>query len=1238
MKRNHKIFAGLIGVFLAVGLLSTSLISSNKTTEAEATSSSYWSSWISSNSSAISTGGSTLMSAVKTKISSGTTKISYSGLWAAYKTSDIVPGYESSSDSSKKIWDMYGGIQYTYQSSGSGIDTGTYGGGYNREHSIPNSWWGATEDERYTDLVCLLPTDGKVNGVRSNNVFGVVSGTASSSYAMPQQTDKSGNIIQIAGTSSNNEYSKLGTGKTYASTSPGTVFEPADQYKGDFARIYMYFACRYSGEATSTTEGQKMFKTSYPYVTNYTLELLKLWHVSDPVSEKEINRNDAVESLQGNRNPFVDYPEWANSIFGTEYSSSSSSETLSLDKTTASVTVGNTVTITATASGGSGSVSWSSSDTDIATVTSAGVVTGVAAGTAAITATYGSKTATCTVTVSSSSGGGGTPSGGDSSSVSLSGGSYADSSITWTTADGHTTVTQSKGSSSTAVNSSYISAPRVYKGHVLTFVSDSSYPIYSISITYSGTYYGDSMTAGIAISDNVVTDNTTALSRTWSISSGGTHVVTAISSSGQNTIYIQNVASSSNVQLRPTAISVTYIDSSSSSTHTISLSGSDSVTVGSTITLTATHSGSDTITWKSSNTNAATVSSAGVVTGKASGSTIITASCAGGGTASKTITVNSASAKTLSSIAVSGQTTEFEVGDTFTFDGTVTATFSDSTTSDVTANASFSSPDMSTSGTKTVEVSYLYSGTTKTTSYSITVSESSSEGESTTIVGNIATIASANNWVNTTRYTSFDLDSYVNVSCSYLSSGSNTGKYYSSDSSWRLYQNESATATVSVPSTCYLTSITFTYSIGNSGIFVYGSTTLTSGTAVSISGTSTNSAVFSVGNSGTATNGQIKITNISVTYVNTSSAAVLSSLSLNTDSVTKTFTVNDTFSYSGLVVTAVYSDASEVTLSSGYSVSSPDMTSTGNKEVTVSYTDGSVTKTATYSITVNDASSGDSFKLVTTKNELIEGAKVVIGSSANSSYYAAKAYNSGNNVKSVTATVSNNVLTPGSGYESYIIGIGEDTYAGKYTFKDSSGNYLYAAGTATTGKNYLKSKSALDSDCYWEITITDGAFTIKSVENTYTPYMQFNATSTSLAFACYNTASQTAVQLYADVTAGVQQFVTSYMHLSDYTGDGTGLCLGENGYYYTAKNVLVPMGSAYITEFKDNSTFDDAQARYERWAEKNGDSNPYVIASQAAFITAENNNSGLITTITTIVISTITLGSFFFLKKKKELR
>lgn len=96
----------------------------------------------------------------------------------------------------------------------------------------------------------------------------------------------------------------------------GTVFEPIDEFKGDFARIIFYFATRYEN-IISTVSFPMFGNSAYPGISSWSLPMLLQWHTNDPVSEKEINRNNAAYSFQGNRNPFIDHPEYVNSIWGT---------------------------------------------------------------------------------------------------------------------------------------------------------------------------------------------------------------------------------------------------------------------------------------------------------------------------------------------------------------------------------------------------------------------------------------------------------------------------------------------------------------------------------------------------------------------------------------------------------------------------------------------------------------------------------------------------------------------------------------------------------------------------------------------------------------------------------------------------------------------------------------------------------------------------------------------------------
>ncbi len=220
------------------------------------------------------------------------TSLTYTDLWTAFKTTD------KKSDGS--VWDMYsdkpsGTPAYTYTFVTD--QCGTYskeGDCYNREHSFPKSWFGGEVSPMYTDLFHLYPTDGYVNGKRSNYAFGEVS---SSSW-----------------TSSNG--SKLGPSSVSGFT--GTVFEPIDEYKGDFARSYFYMATRYYGE-DSSWPGSDMVDGAEPKA--WALAMLLQWHRDDPVSQKETDRNNAVYALQHNRNPYIDYPLYVEMVWGTMSSS-----------------------------------------------------------------------------------------------------------------------------------------------------------------------------------------------------------------------------------------------------------------------------------------------------------------------------------------------------------------------------------------------------------------------------------------------------------------------------------------------------------------------------------------------------------------------------------------------------------------------------------------------------------------------------------------------------------------------------------------------------------------------------------------------------------------------------------------------------------------------------------------------------------------------------------------------------
>ena len=233
--------------------------------------------------------GSALKSQLKSIITSGHSGKGYNGLWTMYATSDVVPAGVANAG---KLWDMYSntsedGSTAKYWYTVGGNQCGSYSGErscYNREHSWPKSnFGGSTSNAPGTDGHHITPTDGYVNGRRSNWAYGEV-GTAT-------WTSENGG--------------KLGPARSGLGFS-GTVFEVIDIYKGDHARMHFYMSVRYYGDSLFQSGD---WSNSGAKLKPWYNTMLRTWHANDAVSQKEITRNSAVHAHQGNRNPFIDYPE-----------------------------------------------------------------------------------------------------------------------------------------------------------------------------------------------------------------------------------------------------------------------------------------------------------------------------------------------------------------------------------------------------------------------------------------------------------------------------------------------------------------------------------------------------------------------------------------------------------------------------------------------------------------------------------------------------------------------------------------------------------------------------------------------------------------------------------------------------------------------------------------------------------------------------------------------------------------
>lgn len=233
--------------------------------------------------------GEALLAALKTCASRGYKSVGYKALETV-----VYPYTDAHADGS--VWDMYSDCTFAF--GGSHSANGSECAGWNKEHSIPQSWWGGGTSNEGCDAFHVIPTDAWVNNMRSNYPYGEV-GTA-------KKTSQKG--------------CKLGSSSMSSYT--GTVFEPAEEYKGDIARGILGAMVKWQKDWTDSN-GSSTFNNTYTTagrygLTQYGVDLLIKWCRQDPVSQKELDRNNGLEKTQGNRNPFIDYPELIEYLWGTK--------------------------------------------------------------------------------------------------------------------------------------------------------------------------------------------------------------------------------------------------------------------------------------------------------------------------------------------------------------------------------------------------------------------------------------------------------------------------------------------------------------------------------------------------------------------------------------------------------------------------------------------------------------------------------------------------------------------------------------------------------------------------------------------------------------------------------------------------------------------------------------------------------------------------------------------------------
>lgn len=868
--------------------------------------------------------------------------------------------------------------------------------GINREHVWPKAEGFETSGAGGArgDPMHLMAGNGYANNIHSNYYYGYVNTSSSYTNCGSTHSNLSGNL--------------RGKSKTLGGST--NVFEPQDCDKGDIARAIFYMVARYNYLSGSDSDGidsnnpnlaltqslSDWASSGYDSTTSKQGKMgimtdLLAWHHADPVDEYEIHRNNLLyTNYTNNRNPFIDFPEWADFIWGSvNYNGSTyvshsttptgyatpSSDTIngynsggstvsvtgvSLNKNSTSITVNGVETLGATVSPYNATnqgVSWSSSNTSIATVSN-GTVRGVAEGSATITVTTsdGGYTATCSVTVTASGGGGG---GGESGT--------ADGSVT--AAKGALSGWTASGTGSAYDDGSVKfdgSGDNVYKLNI--FSGDVSTGMTSLTVTVNGKINGTATAANsykveaLDFSGNVLASDVKTGASIVTTSYGDTVFTIDSGLTGCTGIRITYVTKGGgNWGIKSVSWSATYSSGGETKTlDSIILDTSDAPTtfnVGDTfsyegLSVTANYDdGSDDIVTPTS-VSTPSMSTAGQKT--------VTVTYTEGGvtkTANYTITVN---AVTLVSIEVSDAKTAYYVGDTFV-KPTVTATFSNGSTSDVTNSATFSGYDMSTAGNQIVTVSY--GG--QSTIYQITVSEKTTP-------------------TDTTQYELINSTDDLETGKSYIITNGTSGTVKAIATTSNSNNRKTVDATVTSEKITRGSSImSFTLG-GTSGAWTFETENYagTSGYLASadsgsnnylrVINTATTATIAFSGNAATINLGPHSTRTLLCYNANNGSpifacyssaqasvylwkevtSKTLSSITLDTSNVQTTFTVGDTFNYTGLVVTAHYTDSTSGVVTPT-SVSSPNMSTTGNKTVTVTYTEDEVTKTETYSITVN---------------------------------------------------------------------------------------------------------------------------------------------------------------------------------------------------------------------------------------------------------------------------------------------
>jgi len=1122
-----------------------------------------------------SSGSATLLSGLRTLNSTKrTSTVGYPNMGDHYPETDGDPG------NSGNLIAFYSGTSASF--------SGSFTGNFNREHVWPNSRGGSAVE---ADIHMTRPALAAENGSRGNSFY--VEGMASSTNGWDPAAEDFG----------------------------------LEKYRGISARVIFY--CVIASSSLSLVD---LTNDDTGNNTMGKLSTLLDWNLRYGIDSTETQRNEAAQTIQGNRNPFIDHPEYACKIWGGYNSATeticASSQTeptsISVSPSSASIGVNGTqsLSVSALPSGASTSVSWSTSNSNVATV-DGGTVTGVSAGTATITATStlnSGITDTCDITVTNTSvavtgvtiASTASVAAGATTTLTptISPANATNKTVSWLSGTtGVATINSSTGLiTGVSAGTSTITVTTADGGYTdtcqLTVIVTGEPALINSYDFLDGGSGSNNAYANVNLATNVSyaadnpggTSGTTAWEADYanlSLTAGtriGGKLVSAVQT--DNTTAWANIKTTFTFSPIIEKVEILGVATFGTAGNTTALYLQSSTTGTTWTTQSTTTSKSGTITFDSMTIPATSYLRFGIA---------LTASSTNSGIAFTGIRVyqQEGVSKTLSSIAVTTQPTNksYYNGDSFNPAGmVVTATYSDSSTANVTASCTYT-PTPLTTGTTSVTVHYT-EGTEKTT----------------TVTG--ITVAAAKT-LSSIAVTTQPSDKSYNNGESFNPAGMVVTATYSDST------------TANVTSSC-----------------TYTPDPLTTGTT-SVAASYTEGGVTRTAN----------ITGITVT------ALTLQSISIKTAASATMFSLGDTFSSSGLVITAHYSDSSTADLSSGFTVTGVDTAKLGHHTATITYND----KTTSYSVVVsnNGASvgspSGNASDLFI--SEYIEGSssnKALeiyngTGSAVALSAYSMKLYSNGSSTASNTLTLSGTLASGGvyaianSAANATIIGLCNVTNAvTNFNGNDAVGLYKNdvlidiigvigenPAAWTGTGANSVSGSTA-------NMTLVRTSST--SAPNATFTWSEWNAytldTTTYLGAHTYAGSGQS-----GNVTNNQQAIAWADYFIECTTGTCEDLTGAFGSYWNDLASEYGYMVSGSKNAFCGNSpssaAITNAIARYTHIVQKYGmsdfvvDGNGDGLASLAASKLPTNDDSSYAIVVIAIAITLASAFAFALSKKKK---